>query len=180
MLPALELRRFVASGYIGDVSGQPRSGGRPRKWDNEAARKRAYRQRRAAELSEPLALREEARSARSAASAALAALEMARSETQKWRARAAAAEKRADGAEHRAATVRTKLSRAIAERDEARRLLRRKLQWAKHAEGLRNDPDALLALVSELYAEQQKLKATIAGLQRQMQRTATPAWPHFS
>lgn len=162
------------------VSAEPKRAGRPRKWEDEAERKRAYRQRRAAELSEPLAAREEARSARGAALAAVAAADIARQEVEKWRARAAAAERRAEAAEQRAIAARAKASRAIAERDEVRRLLRRKLQWAKHAEGLRNDPDALLALVSELYAEQEKLKATIAGLQRQMQRTATPAWPHFS
>ena len=55
-------------------------------------------------------------------------------------------------------------SGSTAERDEARRLLRRKLQWAKHAEHLRRDPDALLVLVAELYAELAKLRTEDATL----------------
>ncbi|MEO7198344.1 MAG: hypothetical protein ABIZ50_07705 [Solirubrobacterales bacterium] len=53
--------------------------------------------------------------------------------------------------------------------------MRRKLHWATHAEGLRGDPDALLALVAELYAEVSKLRKENSLLRRKLQRPDT--WP---
>jgi hypothetical protein len=52
----------------------------------------------------------------------------------------------------------------LAERDEARRLLRRKLQWAKHVEDGRLDAQELLALVAELYAELARLRKEVSTL----------------
>jgi len=72
--------------------------------------------------------------------------------------------------------IRAATTRAFAERDEARRLLRRKLQWAKHAEELRGDPDALLALVAELYQELADLRKQLASARQQLQRPASPLW----
>ena len=61
--------------------------GRPRKWDSDADRKRAYRQRLAADLEEPQRLREELRNERRRASAL-------RNEAGRQRRRADAAERR--------------------------------------------------------------------------------------
>jgi len=55
---------------------------------------------------------------------------------------------------------------------DARRLLRRKLQWAKHAEDLRCDPDALLVLVAELYAELARLRKEASTLRQAAQRSS--------
>jgi hypothetical protein len=58
--PNEDLARVSTSG-----SEQPSSRrGRPRKWDSEAERKRAYRQRKAADLAEPDRLRRELRNER--------------------------------------------------------------------------------------------------------------------
>ena len=72
--------------------------------------------------------------------------------------------------ERRAAREKAAARRLLAERDEARRLLRRKLQWASQAEGLRRDPDALLALVAELYAQLAKLRKEVSTLRQPAQR----------
>jgi len=145
--------------------------GRPRKWSSEAERKRAYRQRRAAELADPLEIREAARAARSEAGQSRSAAEVAQREAERWRAKAAAAERRAGAAERKLAAEKVRAQRLVAERDEARRLLRRKLQWARHAEVLRRDPDALLALVAELFAELEKLRKEASRLRVEVRQT---------
>jgi hypothetical protein len=122
-----------------------RGRGRPRQWVSEAERKRAYRQRRAAELADPLALREDARAARAEAAQARAEAAAARREAERWHSRAVVAQRRAHQASERARAASQAAKVARTERDEARQLLRSKLQWAKHPEVLRNDPDALLA-----------------------------------
>ena len=148
------------------MSAQVNRPGRPRKWSSEAERKRAYRQRRAAELADPLGLRDAARAARSEAAENRAVAETAQRETERWRAKAAAAERRLGASERRLAAEKARAQRLVAERDEARRLLRRKLHWAGHAEGLRRDPDALLALVAELYAELDRLRKEATKLRQ--------------
>ena len=158
------------------MSEQVKRVGRPRKWEDEAARKRAYRARRAAELADPLEQRRTTQDARLRAAEALSAAQTARDEAERWRRKATAAEKRARTAEQRAVRERATAQRLLAERDEARRLLRRKLQWAKHAEGLRRDPDALLALVAELYAELTKLRKEVSTLRQKAQRP--DPWPY--
>jgi hypothetical protein len=140
--------------------------GRPRQWANEAERKRAYRQRRATELANPLGLREAAQKAHGDAAESRAARDAAVRDAEQWRAKAAAMARRAEAAERRATKEKLRGQRLVAERDEARRLLRRKLQWASHAEGLRRDPDALLVLVAELYADQERLRKKVASLQQ--------------
>ena len=157
------------------VSEQVERVGRPRQWASEADRKRAYRARRAAELAEPLVQRRAAQDARREVAAQQAVADAALQEAERWRRRAAAAEKRAGVAERRAAREKAAARRLLAERDEARRLLRRKLQWASHAEGLRRDPDALLALVAELYAELAKLRKEVSTLRQPARRP--DAWP---
>lgn len=152
------------------MSEQVKRAGRPRKWSSEADRKRAYRARRAAELGNPLAQRRAAQEARRQAAADRSAAEVAQAEAKRWRQRAGAAEKRAEIAERRAVRENAQAQRLLAERDEARRLVRRKLQWAKHAEGLRKDPDALLVLVAELYAELDRLRKEVASLRQRLQR----------
>ncbi|MDP8931583.1 MAG: hypothetical protein M3O70_24195 [Actinomycetota bacterium] len=137
---------------------QRRRPGRTRKWASEAERKRAYRQRRAAELADPLALRDDARAARAEASQARAEAAAARREAERWQTRAVVAQRRAHQASERARAASQAAKAARAERDEAQRLLTSKLQWAKHPEGLRNDPEALLALVAELYEDLSELR----------------------
>ena len=61
--------------------------GRPRKWASEAERQRAYRQRRAVELADPLALRAAFRQARRDLSAALDAARRAQHENSALRRR---------------------------------------------------------------------------------------------
>ncbi len=67
LLPALGTAGFIASLWLRRMAEQVRKAGRPGKWEDEAARKRAYRQRRAAKLSNPLELGEAARVARAEA-----------------------------------------------------------------------------------------------------------------
>jgi len=153
------------------MSEQVRRPGRPRKWSSEAERKRAYRQRRAAELAVPLELREAAREALSEAADSRSAAEAAIGEAERCRAKAAAAERRAWAAERKLAAEKTRARRLLAERDQARRLVRRKLHWARHAEGLRRDPDALLVLVAELYPELEKLRKEVSQLRLQVRQT---------
>jgi hypothetical protein len=158
------------------VSEQVRRPGRPRKWSSEADRKRAYRSRRAAELADPIELREAVRAARSEAAASRSIAEAAQREAERWREKAAVAERRAAAAERKLAAEKFRAQRLVAERDEARRLLRRKLQWAKHAEGLRRDPDALLALVAELYPELEKLRKEASRLRVEVRKTQEWTW----
>lgn len=169
-LPALELRFSSRPTILIHMSEQDRRVGRPRRWSSDAERKRAYRQRRAAELADPLQLREAARAARSAAAETRSVADTAQRELERWRRKAAAAERRTGAAERKFATERARAQRLVAERDEARRLLRRKLQWARHAEGLRRDPDALLALVAELYRELEKLRKEVSRLRLQVRQ----------
>ena len=143
---------------------EQRRPGRPRKWANEAERKREYRQRRAAELADPLALREDARAARAEAAHARAEAAAARREAERWKTRAVVAQRRAHQASERANAASEVAKTARAERDEARQLLKSKLQWAKHPEVLRNDPDAVLALVADLYQELAELRRQLKDL----------------
>lgn len=122
-------------------------------WESEAARKRAYRQRRAAELAEPLAVRVIAQQARAEAAASRTEAEAARRITAAWEARAAAADARAETAVARAATASAATAKARTERDAAQRLVTSKLQWARDPGVLSGDPAALLALVADLYKE---------------------------
>jgi hypothetical protein len=146
------------------VSEQVKRVGRPRQWASEADRKRAYRTRKAAELAEPLVQRQAAQDARRELAAQLVVAEAARQEAERWRRRAAAAEQRAGAAERRAVRESGAAKRFLAERDEARRLLRRKLQWAGHAKDAHLDAQELLALVAELYAERANLHKDLATL----------------
>jgi len=157
------------------VSEQVKRVGRPRQWASEAERKRAYRERKAAELADPLGQRRTAQDARREAATQRSAAEAARQESDQWRRKAAAAEKRIATAERRAVREKAAALRLLAERDEARRLFRRKLQWAKHAEQARLDPPELLALVAELYAELAKLRTEVSMLRRKVQRP--DVWP---
>ncbi len=157
------------------MSEQVKRVGRPRKWDSEAERKRAYRQRRAAELADPLALREAARAARAEAAESTTAADVARREADRWRARAAAADKRAQQATERATRAESAARSAHAQRDEARRLLGRKLRWAKDAKHLKDDPEALLALIAELNQQVADLRSRLGAVTRQLQR-ASAQW----
>lgn len=146
------------------MSEQVKRVGRPRQWAAEADRKRAYRARKAAELAEPLMQRQAAQTARREVAEQQAVADRALQEAERWRRRAAAAEKRADTAERRAVRESAAAQRFLAERDEARRLLRRKLQWAKHAKDAGLDAQELLALVAELYAELAELRKEVTTL----------------
>lgn len=157
------------------VTEQVKPVGRPRQWASEADRKRAYRARRATELADPLGQRRVAQDARREAATQRSAAEAARQEADRWRRKALVSEKRAVAAERRAVRDRAAAQRSVAERDEARRLLRRKLHWANHADHLRTDPDALLALVAELYAELTKLRKEVSVLRQKAQRV--DPWP---
>jgi hypothetical protein len=168
--PALEVPVSSRPTIVTHMSEQVRRVGRPRQWASEAERKRAYRARRAAELADPLELRRTAQDARRETATQQSAAETARQEADRWRERAATAHKRAVAAERRAVRAEAAAHRLVAERDEARRLLRRKLQWAKHAEHARLDPGELLALVAELYAELAKLRTEVSTLRRKVQR----------
>jgi hypothetical protein len=146
------------------MSEQVRRVGRRRQWASEAERKRAYRARKAAELADPTRQRQLAQDARREVAAQLAVADEARQEAERWRRRAAAAERRAGTAAGRAVRDSVAAKRFLAERDEARRLLRRKLQWAKHVKDAHFDAPELLALVAELYAELAKLRKELAAL----------------
>lgn len=146
------------------MSQQVRRVGRPPQWVSEAERKRAYRARKAAELVDPIGQRRAAQEARREAAGQRSATEEARREADHWRRKAVAAEKRVEAAERRAVRESAAAQRFLAERDEARRLLRRTLQWAKHAKDARLDSEELLALVAELYAELAKLRKEVTTL----------------
>lgn len=137
--PALERRLSSRPTMSPTMSQQVRRVGRPRQWASEAERKRAYRARRAAELVDPIGQRRAAQEARREAASQRSAAEEARREADHWRSRAVAAEKRAEAAERRAVRESAAARRFLAERDEARRLLRRKLQWAKLLSALRDE-----------------------------------------
>jgi hypothetical protein len=140
---------------------QPKGPGRPRKWANEAERKRAYRQRMADELADPLATRAAARAARQAAITARREATEARADARRWQRKAEASARRAEEASLRARQAVRDVRQAHQERDRALALLRRKLQWAGRPDELRRDPDKLVALVAELteVREQYRLRA---------------------
>jgi riboflavin biosynthesis pyrimidine reductase len=160
---------FVASDnridHVPPPEGRP---GRPRTWESEAERKRAYRRRRAAELSEPLAVRFDAQQARAEAAAARTGAAAARRDAAAWKARADAAEARAETAAARAATASAAAEKARAERDVARRLLTNKLQWARDPRVLHGDPAALLALIADLYKELSAKRRELSDLRRRL------------
>lgn len=164
--PALAIKVSSRPTILKHVSEQVRRVGRPRQWASEAERKRAYRARKSGELADPLALRRAAREALREAATQRSAADAARQEVGSWRRGAEAAEKRAATAERRAVREGAAAQRFVAERDEARRLLRQKLQWAKHAEHSNLDRQELLVLVAELYAELAKLRKEVSILRR--------------
>lgn len=128
---------------------QKRPPGRPRIWADEAERKRAYRARRAAELAEPHRVRDDARAARADATAAKSQLQTATRALQRAEQRLLAAERRAAKLLERIQATDANLKRARMARDRAERLLRQKLATVKDAQHLRDDPDALLAVIAE-------------------------------
>ena len=136
--------------------------GRPRKWATDAERKRAYRQRRAVELAEPLAVRDEARSLRAEANNARSAAERAGRQAEHWRLRAERADRCTEEARRRTKVAEHAAQRARAERDQAQRLLRNKMQWSRDARPLRNDPDSLLALIADLRRELEEQRRHLA------------------
>ena len=167
--PAWETLSFVASGNsIERMPPSERRPGRPRTWESEAERKRAYRQRRAAELAEPLAVRVDAQQARAEAAAARTEAEAARRDAAAWKTRAAAAEARVETASARAATASLAAKKARGERDVARRLLTSKLQWARDPGVLHGDPAAMLALVADLYKELSAKRRELSDLRRRL------------
>jgi hypothetical protein len=135
-----------------------RSPGRPRKWDSEAARKRAYRQRKAEQLADPLAARAAAQPADTRARAAEQAASRARHHLDRVRERLAEAEQRLDNARHRAAVAETAARQARAERDRARRLLDAKWRGAGTGRHLMRDPERLVAVIADLRADYETLR----------------------
>jgi chromosome segregation ATPase len=123
--------------------------GRPRIWASEAERKRAYRARRAAELAEPHRVRDEAQAARAEATAAKSQLQTATRALQRAEQGLLAAERRAAKLLERIQATDANLKRARMARDRAEQLLRQKLSTVKDAQHLRDDPDALLAVIAE-------------------------------
>lgn len=140
---------FVPSGYCASVAegGREvdtipvkRAVGRPRKWASEAERKRAYRERLAADLDEPITLRRELRTERRRT----AGLQQ---ENRRLRAALAAAQARADEAEH------------------ATMDLRRRVEWlAANAERDGRQASEALVRMRELQAELDRLHATRSPL----------------
>ena len=144
---------------MSDKAGRRR--GRPRTWANEAERSRAYRARKSTELAEPARLRAAAKAAQAATAQARRQSQARVTEAQRWQRRAQAAQRDATKAREQARRARARAQRSTAERDDARRLLRRKLQWAKRVSampGVRDDPQALLAIVAELHQELARLR----------------------
>jgi len=169
---------FVASANVGLVPMSERRPGRPRTWENDAERKRAYRQRRAAELADPLTVRADAQQARAEAAAARADAEAARRDAAEWQAKAAAASSRAEKAAVRAVAAAAAADKARAERDDARRLLKSKLHWARSPGGLRDDPQALLALVADLYKELSSQRRQLGELRQRLHIAEAAAPTH--
>jgi len=136
------------------MTAQPRRPpGRPRKWIDEAERKRAYRARRAAELAEPTQLRAALQTARAETNKARHIAERARKQADSWRGRAAVANERAEKARRRIGAAEHAAQRARAERDEAERKLRGRLRDSSDVRALLRDPDRLVALVDKLRGE---------------------------
>gem|GEM_PF-6509526 len=52
-------------------------------------------------------------------------------------------------------------------------MLGRKLQWARDAKHLRDDPDALLALIAELNQQVADLRTRLGAVTRQLHRAST-------
>ncbi|MFI5041708.1 MAG: hypothetical protein ACHQNA_07650 [Acidimicrobiales bacterium] len=145
--------------------------GRPRRWADDAERKRAYRQRKAADLAEPLRLREARTSAEAEAATARREAAAAKAESERWRRRAETAQRELAVARAQARRSRDRAERSTAERDEARRLLRHKLHLAGHAATaprVRDDPHALLAIIAELHPELDKVRRENQGLRRML------------
>jgi hypothetical protein len=113
--------------------------------------------------------------ARDEAVRARRATERAKRQAEYWRRRAGASEQRRERDQLRIRTAEQAAQRARAERDEARRLLRSKLRWARDARVLRDDPEALLALVAELRRELDGCRRELV-LARQALRQAPVAW----
>jgi hypothetical protein len=113
-----------------------RAVGRPRKWASEAERKRAYRERLAAELDEPLTLRRELRTER----------------------------RRSAGFQQENRRLRAELIAAQARTDEAEQVaedLRIRIEWlATKAEADRRQASEALAEVRELQTELNRLHST--------------------
>ena len=143
-----------------------RSPGRPRKWDSEAARKRAYRQRKADQLADPLAARAAAQVAYARARDTEQAASRARHQLDRVRERLAESEQRLDNARHRAAAAETAARQARAERDRARRLLDAKWRGAGTGRHLMRDPEQLVAALADLRAEYESLRREL-GFARQ-------------
>ena len=158
----MDATNFIAPGNVRGVSDQPgRRRGRPRTRADEAERSRAYRERKAAELGEPARLRAAAKAAQAATAQARRQSQALATEAQRWQRRAQAARRDAAKARDQARRARARAQRSTADRDDARRLLRRKLQWARRVSampGVRDDPRALLAIISELHQELARLR----------------------
>jgi hypothetical protein len=153
---------------------QKRRPGRPRIWADEAERKRAYRRRRADELADPIRLREVAKAATAAQSRAQQEVLAAGRMADRLERRIATLQRELGVARERARRARVRAERSTAERDEARRLLTRKLQHARQAVsalGVRADPNALLAIIAELYPELDRLRQQNKALRRAL------GWP---
>lgn len=108
---------------------------------------------------------------RPGAGRARTAAERAKRQAEYWRRRAATAEQRMEGARQKVRAAEDAAQRARRERDEAQRLLKRKLQWSRDARVLRNDPDALLALVAELRIELDQARRELALTRRLLDDT---------
>jgi chromosome segregation ATPase len=133
------------------VTPEPRrQRGRPRKWQNDAERQRAYRARLAKQLAEPLQVRAELRAARSTIATMLARAASAERDVLRLEMALHAADRRVAGTEQKLARSRTELTKARAERNRAKRLLKRRLLWSAEFQELRTDPEALLAVIGEL------------------------------
>ena len=94
-------------------------------------------------------MRDEAAASRKAAAAASIEVQSIRRALQRAEQRAATAERRAAKLLDQLQASKAAATRARMARDEAQRLLKRKLALAKDAELLRGDPDALLAIIAE-------------------------------
>jgi len=82
-------------------------------------------------------------------------------DAERWRRRAERATADVARARQQSARARERAQQAIAERDEARRLLTRKLQYARHAAAtpsIRDNAQELLAIIAELYPELDRVR----------------------
>lgn len=132
--------------------------GRPRKWDSEAERKRVYRQRKAEELADPLAVRASAQAARDRAHDAEQDASRVRGQLDRYRMRLAAAEQRAKKARDRATAAEKAAQRARAERDHARRLFEAKWRAVGTGRHMMNDPERLVAALADVRTDYDSLR----------------------